>query len=206
MRVRPQRGKFAAERNDFGQSRRAAGVGDVSLLRRVYHVAAAPQVMKSVVHANDANAEFIGELHAGLHRVIGDGLAEFFLRIPDAGSLEPDRNLANLRAGHAAAGAAAVQMIEVQRLDAVMRADTVRGRRGAETRRVGRFIRGVTAMPIGLLDQRIVDRLRNNVISLAHRFFKPKSRTSKFETNSNSEFLNIQGSLALAVYCPENIH
>src|SRR6266481_6156891 len=59
-------------------------------------------------------------------------------------------------------------MIEVQRLDAIVRADTVCGCRSAEARRVGRFIRLITTMAVGFLDQRIVYRLRNNVISLAH--------------------------------------
>jgi hypothetical protein len=126
--------------------------------------------MKSVVHADDADAEFIGQFHAGLHRTIGDGLAELLLRIPDTGGFELRRNLANLRAGHAAANGAAKQMIEVQRLDAVVRANPVRGCRGTKSRRIGCFIRGIAALAIGLLDQRIVNRLRNNVISFAHVF------------------------------------
>src|ERR1035441_8048518 len=113
--------------------------------------------MKSVVDADDADAEFIGEFHAGLHRAIGDGLTELLLRIPDTGGFKLGRNLANLRAGYTATNGAAKQMIEVQRLDAVVRADTVRGRRGAEARRVRRFICGIPAMAIRLLDQRIVN-------------------------------------------------
>src|ERR1700690_1328719 len=64
-------------------------------------------------------------------------------------------------------------MIEVQCLDAVVRADTMRRRRCAEPCRVCRFLRRIPAMAIRLLNQRVVNQLRNYVISLSHdRFSK----------------------------------
>jgi len=87
MRVRTKRGEFPAKRNNFGQRRRAASVGNVTLLRRVHHITAAPQVMKSIVDADDADTELIGKLHAGLHRTIGDGLTKLFLRIQTRAAL-----------------------------------------------------------------------------------------------------------------------
>src|SRR2546428_12375588 len=107
--------------------------------------------MKRPVHADNSDAVFIGEFHAGVHRAVCDGLTELLVCVPDACGLEPAWPFFDLRARHAAAYLAAEQLIEMQRLDSVVRADAVFGCGGAKPCSVGGFVRRVATMPVGCL-------------------------------------------------------
>jgi hypothetical protein len=122
MRVRAHRRRFAAERHDFGRGRGAVRVSDITFERGVHDVTAAPEIMRRVVHADHADAEFVGELHAGVHRLVSHGLAKLVVAVPDFGGGKARRQLLDLRAGRPAADLAAEQFVEVQRLDGVVRA------------------------------------------------------------------------------------
>ena len=153
MRVRAHRRRLAAERHDFGRGGSAIRVGEVALERGVHDVAAAPEIMRGVVHADHAHAEFVGELHAGVHRLVGDGLAELVVAVPDFGGGKARRQLLDLRAGRPAADLAAEQFVEVQRLDGVVRADAVIRGAGAKPRAGGGLGGIVTALEIRLGDE-----------------------------------------------------
>ncbi len=153
MRVRAHRRRLAAERHDFRRGRRAVRVGEVALERSVHDIAAAPEIMRGVVHAHHAHAEFVGELHAGVHRLVGDGLAEFVVAVPNFSGGKARRQPLDLRAGRPAADLAAEQFVEVQRLDGVVRADAVIRGAGAEPRAGGSLGGIVTTLEIRPRDE-----------------------------------------------------
>jgi hypothetical protein len=99
-------------KHDLREGGRAVGVRDVAALRRIHDIPAAPQVVKGVVHAHLADPVFVGQLHAVYNCTVSDRLAQFFLRIPDAGSFIGRGDLAYPGAGHAPATAAAEPLDE----------------------------------------------------------------------------------------------
>ena len=172
MWIRAHRRRLAAKRHNFRRGRRAVRVGEITPERGVHDVAAAPEIMRRVVHAHHAHAEFVGELHAGVHRLVGDGVAELVVAVPDFGGGKARRQLLDLRAGRPAADLAAEQFVEVQRLDGVVCADAVI--RGASAKpRAGSGFRGVvTAFEIRLRDERVVFFLGNDVVGFGHKNIK----------------------------------
>jgi hypothetical protein len=88
--------------------------------------------------------------------------------VPDFGGGEARRQLLDFGAGLPAADLAAEQLVEVQRLDGVVRADAVIGRAGTKPRARGGLIGGVTARQIRLLHKRVVFFLWNDVIGFGH--------------------------------------
>ena len=95
-------------------------------------------------------------------------LAELAVRVPDLGGGEARRFFLDLRAGLAAAGTGAEEMVEVERLDRVVRANAVARRFGAETRSFGCFVSQITAMTVRSFDECVVLGLRNDVIEIGH--------------------------------------
>jgi hypothetical protein len=168
VRVGPEGGKFPAERHDLGERGGAIRVGDVAFFRGFHHVTATPEIVERVVDGDGADAVLVGQLHGGVHRAISSGLAEFFVGVPDFRGGELGRTLFDFRAGDAALRAGAEEVIEVKRLDAVVRANAVAGRLGAETRALGGFIREETAMLIGRGDEGVVLGFGDDVISFGH--------------------------------------
>ena len=83
MRVGAERGKLATEGHDLGKRGGAVGVGEVTLLRHVHHVAAAPEVMEGVVDGDRADAVLVGEAHGLGHRAVSGGLAELAVGVPN---------------------------------------------------------------------------------------------------------------------------
>jgi hypothetical protein len=81
--------------------------------------------VERVVDGNGADAVLIGEFNGGIHRAIRGGLPQFLVGIPDFCCGETRRFLFDLRTRHAALRSRAEEMIEVQRLDRVVRADSV---------------------------------------------------------------------------------
>jgi len=61
MWIGSEGGGSPAEWDDFGEQRGAIGVSNKSLLRGFQSVSAAPEIMKGVIDANHADAEFVGE-------------------------------------------------------------------------------------------------------------------------------------------------
>ncbi len=164
MRVGTEGGSFPAERHHLGQGSGAVGVGDIPAVGGVDDVPAAPEIMKRVIDADDADAVLVGELHAPIDGGIGNGRAEFAAGIPDASSLERARQLADRGAGDAPADGAAEQLIEMERLDRVVGADAVRGGGGTEPGGIGRLGLVIAALAVRGGNESVVDRFRDDVI------------------------------------------
>ena len=125
--------------------------------------------MRGVVHAHHAHTIFVGELHAGVHGLVRDRLAELVVSVPDFGSGEARGQLLDLRTGLPAADLAPKDFVEMQRLDGIVRADSVI-RRARTKPRTGRGLVGVvTALEVRLRHQRVVLFLRNNVVGFGHK-------------------------------------
>src|SRR5262245_1105035 len=130
---------FPAEGNDFGERRRAAGVGDVTLVRGVDDISAAPEVVKRVVDGNRTDAELVGELHGGFHRFEGDRLAELFVRIPALNGFVLAGEFLDRCTGDTTPGFGPEQLVEMERLQRVMRLDSVSRGKFTESRRCFAF-------------------------------------------------------------------
>jgi hypothetical protein len=141
---------------DLGESRGTVCVGDVPFFRRIHDIAAAPQIVESIVDADLANSMFVGEVHATLHGVEGYRLAELFLRIPYLGGIEETRLQLDLGSGNAAAGTTTKQVVEMQRLDRVVRPNAMRRGHLAKTRRSRSFIGREAAIAVSGIDERVV--------------------------------------------------
>ena len=126
MRICAHGWKLAEEWHDFTGAGGATCICDVTALCRVNHVAAAPEIMKRIVHSDDADAVFIGHFHAGIHRRERDRLAEFLVGVPALDGFEFGWQLLQLRARRAAADLRTEQLVEVDCLDGVVRANAVR--------------------------------------------------------------------------------
>jgi len=130
VRVGAQRGELAAEGDDLGECCGAVGVSDVAFFRSIHHIATAPEIVEGLIDADDAHAVFVSEFHAGVHRFIGDGLAELFLRVPllrgfEFGGFLDDRSTGNAAWAGLVAGTEVI--VEVQGFDAVVSFDAVPG-------------------------------------------------------------------------------
>jgi hypothetical protein len=119
--------------------------------------------VKRVVHGHLADAVALGEGDAGLDGLLGDGLAEFAMRVPDFGGGKTSGQLLNRSARHAAADFGAEVIVEAQRLDAVVRAHAMP--RGALRDAHGglRFVLVVAAGEVSGCDDRIVPLDRHDV-------------------------------------------
>ena len=124
--------------------------------------------MGGIVHADHADAEFVGEFPASVHGLVGDGLAEFEAAVPNLGGGEAGGEPLDLRSRFPASDLAAEQLVQMEGLDGVVRADAVIGGAGAKARPRRRFVRRVAAGEIGLPDQLVMFFARNDVIGVGH--------------------------------------
>ena len=168
MRVGAHRRCLPAEGYDLGGGRGTIGVSNVALERSVDHVASTPEIMRGVVHAHHTNAVLVGQLHAAFHRAIGHRLAELVVSVPRLGGGETRRKFFDLRAGSPTPDLAPEQIVEMKRLQCIMRADAVARGAVAEPRRIARLVRGIPARQIGPRDQVVMLFRRNNEPSLGH--------------------------------------
>lgn len=88
MGVGAEGGEFSAEGDDFGEGGGAVGVGEVAAFGGFHDVAAAPEVVEGVVHGDLGDAVLFGEFDGAVDGLVGDGLAEFFVGVPDFGGGE----------------------------------------------------------------------------------------------------------------------
>ena len=126
--------KFPAEGDDFREGSGAIRVGDVAALGGVHHVAATPEVVEGVVDGDHTDAVFIGEFDGFLDGGVAGGLAEFFIGVPDGGTAETSFYFFDLGFRHAAVGAGAEDVIEVEGLEGIVGADAVARGVGAKAR------------------------------------------------------------------------
>ena len=56
--------------------------------------------MRGIVDTHRANAKLIGQFHASLHGLVGNGLAEFFVSVPNFRSGKACGQHFDFRAGH----------------------------------------------------------------------------------------------------------
>ena len=165
MRIRPQRGELAPERHDLRESGSAVRVGEVTALGGIHDVAAAPEVVKGIVHADLADAVLIGEADGFLHRGEGRGLAKLEIGIPNFGSSKFAGDFLDHGTRHAAAGLASEMLVEVQRLDAIVGPDAMGAGHFAEAGRVRCLLHRKAAVLIGGRNEIAVERVRDNVES-----------------------------------------
>ena len=109
------------------------------------------------------DAELIGELHRVIHRLKRDGLAELAVRVPRGDGFVSRWKFLDRRARNAAAGARTEVLVEVQRLDRVVRLDAVPGGQLRKLRTRRRFVSGIAAMPIRRFNEGIVNGGRKDV-------------------------------------------
>src|SRR5690606_26410153 len=121
-----------------------------------HHVAAAPEVVEGVVHAHLADAVAVGEFDAAFDRAVGDALAELAVGVPDFRSGEAGAHHLDFRAGGAAAGGAAGEVVGVGGLERVGGADAVARGFGGEPGAFAGFVGGVAARAVGGFDQAVV--------------------------------------------------
>jgi hypothetical protein len=159
---------FAAEGHDFREGGGAIRVGDVAALGGVHHVAATPEVVEGVVDGDHADAVFVGELDGFLDGGVTGGLAELAIGVPDGGAAETGFHFLDLGLRHAALGAGAEEVVEVEGLEAVVRADAVARGLGAEARAGFGFGLRVTAMFIRGDDEGVVLFFGNDVENFGH--------------------------------------
>ena len=168
MGIGAERRVNAAEGDDFGERRGAVGVGDVAAAGGFHHVAPSPQIMEGIVDRDGAGAVPIGQRHAAFDRLPGDGLAELLVAVPNFCRIEAGGELADVGAGHAAADLRAEQLVEVEGLDRVVRADAVGRGGGSELGRLFGLVGGVAAVTVGGDDDLLVDRDGDDVEDLGH--------------------------------------
>jgi hypothetical protein len=95
-------------------------------------------------------------------------LAELFVGVPNLGSLEAGRFDLDLRAGDAALRTRSKQMVEVESLNAVVRADAVARSLGAEAGAFAGFIGVETAMLVSGGDEIVVLFFWDDVEEFGH--------------------------------------
>jgi hypothetical protein len=124
--------------------------------------------VEGVVDRHGADAVFVGEADGLGHGAVGGGLAELLVGVPDLGGLELRGLLHDLRARHAALRAGAEEVVEVQGLDAVVRADAVTRRLGAKTRSLGGLVGMETTLLVGGGDEVVVLFFRDDKELFGH--------------------------------------
>jgi hypothetical protein len=109
------------------------------------------------------DAVLVCELDGLLDRRVTGGLAELAVGVPDLRCAVRDCHLVDLGLRHAAAGRRAEQMVKMQRLEGVVRADAVAGGLGAEARAGGGLLARVAALLVGGGNERVVLFLGDDV-------------------------------------------
>ena len=168
MRIRAEHRELAAKRHNFAKRRGAVRVGDVALLRRIHDVTAAPEVVEGVIDADLADAVFVRHLHAALHGAKGHALAELQFAVPGFARGKGLLDHLDLCAGLAAAGGTAEQMVQVQRLDGVVRADAVSRGHLAKPCTVSGLRLRIAAMLVGGADECVVGFSGDDVVGGWH--------------------------------------
>lgn len=123
--VGAESGMLSKKRNDFGESGSAVGVGNVAFFGGLHDVAAAPEVVEGVVDGDLSDAVFVGHFNAAVDGGDGDGLAEFFVGVPDFGGFEAGVDDLDPGAGDTAAGSGAEEVVEMEGFERVVGADAV---------------------------------------------------------------------------------
>lgn len=147
-------------------SGRAVRVGDVATPRSFHDVAAAPEVVRRIVHADRSGAEFISQPDAFLDRPVGDRLAELVMGVPTFAALNRDGFSSICAPGTQPPVWLPNNCVQMQGLDGIVGADAVAGRILAEPRGIGGFVGQVTALLKRRLDERVVEFDRNDVVGL----------------------------------------
>ena len=105
--------------------------------------------MEGVVHGHGADAVLLGQPHALAHGLERDGLAELAVGVPAGDRLVARAELVEPRARPAPAGLGAEVLVEVQRLDRVVRLDAVPRRQLGEPRRGVGFVPRCSRVAVG---------------------------------------------------------
>ena len=72
VRVGAEGWRFAAKGDDLGEGGGAVSVGDVTTLGSIDDVASTPEVVKAVIHADDADPVLVSELNGAVEGLDGD--------------------------------------------------------------------------------------------------------------------------------------
>ncbi len=123
--------------------------------------------MKRIIHRHHAGAIFVGELHAAFHRRERGGLAKFAIGIPAFDGFELGWNFFDICARFAPAGLGTEKLIEVQRLDGIVRFNAVPGGEFGKTCTGIGLLGGVTALAIRRSDK-IVVKLNGHDVNAGH--------------------------------------
>ena len=128
--------------------------------------------MGGIIHTHHADAELVGELHATLHGLVGDGLTEFFMSIPDLRCGKTGRQDFNFSPWRPLPNLAAEEVVKVDCLQGIVRANPMARGAVAESCGVGGFRFGVSTLEISLADEVIVEiRIHHEVfIAGVHDF------------------------------------
>src|SRR4029453_15449064 len=162
MWVRTQGGSASPERNDFSEHRGAVSVPNETFPRRVQHVGPAPKVMPCLINTHHPHTEFGGELDRLLHRRISDGRSKLTIGVPDSAGGEMRRNLFHRGPWDTPTHTRPELVIQMQRLDGVVRPDPMLRRFPAEPPHCGNFFRVLSSVAEGRSDEVVMGSLRND--------------------------------------------
>ena len=128
--------------------------------------------MGGIIHTHHADAELVGELHATLHGLVGDGLTEFFMSIPDLRCGKTGRQDLDPSSWHPLPNLAAEEVIKVDCFQGIVGANAMARGAVAESRGVGGFLFGVSTLEISPADKVVVEiRIHHEVfIAGVHDF------------------------------------
>src|SRR5690625_2532223 len=125
--------------------------------------------MKRIIDSNLTDSELIRQFDTAIHRPVSDRLSKFFVRIPDFGSCKTARQFSNLGTRNTTFGTASEKIIEIKRLDRIVRLDSVTRSLCAKTGAFCSLVSRITSMAVSGLHQLVMILFGNDKKLILHK-------------------------------------